>query len=92
MTRDKIADYLIKDGLSPHMSSFFYLIRAIELFDVENPRQMMLIYKKISDEYGSTPRAIERSITYAFIKAGINKRNRVYIARANAVLCKEEEI
>lgn len=69
-----ILEQLARLGVKSNMKGHKYLVKSISLIveDWERASNIWAIYNKLADEYGTTPKAVEKAIRYV-LKSSNNK-------------------
>lgn len=66
MKNKKIIEFLMKNGVRPHIKGFKYMYDAIEfLMYHDNAKLTIDVYPEIAESHGTTWRRVERAIRHA---------------------------
>ena len=81
--RNKIADYLEKDGVKYSYQGFRLLVDAIEMASKMGMEiRICEIYNALAFKYGTTTARVDRNIRHAIDSAGYTVNNKEYVAKA----------
>lgn len=66
MKNKKIIEFLMKNGIRPHLKGFKYIYEAVEILMYNDNLKLTIdVYPEIAENHNTTWRRIERSIRHA---------------------------
>ena len=77
-----IKDFLLANGIKPHLKGFDYLATAVELYD-KKKNVVSWLYIRVAEKHNTTPQGCERAIRHCMKSSNVTGTNSEVIARFN---------
>ena len=78
-----ILEQLAKEGVKSTMTGYKYLVKCIALIveDWERACNIWAIYAKLSEEYNTTPKAVDKAVRYVLKSSNVKLSPSEFICR-----------